>query len=74
MHTRLSRCNEAQLKLADAFGKKETREYEPEVEDEAIAKKVHDAAYDKCYEVAKRDLLKKNVVQAVKSKKKKPFH
>ena len=50
---------EAQLKLAEAFGKKETREYEPEVEDEAIAKKVHDAAYDKCYEVAKRGSSKK---------------
>ena len=29
----------AQVKLAEAFGKKETREYETEVEDEAISKK-----------------------------------
>ena len=44
---------EAQVKLAEAFGKKETREYEPETEDENLAKKVHDMAYDKVYAVAK---------------------
>jgi len=44
---------EAQLKLAEAFGKKETREYEPEREDEALKAKIHDMAYDKVYAVAK---------------------
>ncbi|NJX16162.1 polyribonucleotide nucleotidyltransferase [Tamlana crocina] len=44
---------EAQIRLAEAFGKKETREYEPEVEDEDLAKKIHDLAYDKVYAVAK---------------------
>jgi polyribonucleotide nucleotidyltransferase len=43
----------AQIKLAEAFGKKEVREYEPEREDEDLAKKVHDLAYDKVYAVAK---------------------
>ena len=43
----------AQEKLAKAFGKKEVREYEPEREDEVLAKKVHDMAYDKVYAVAK---------------------
>ncbi|WP_338732857.1 polyribonucleotide nucleotidyltransferase [Mangrovimonas cancribranchiae] len=43
----------AQVKLAEAFGKKETREYEPEVEYETIEKKVYDAAYQKCYDIAK---------------------
>ena len=43
----------AQLKLAEAFGKKEVREYEPEREDEDLAKKVHDLAYDKVYAIAK---------------------
>ncbi|AXT20886.1 polyribonucleotide nucleotidyltransferase [Flavobacteriaceae bacterium AU392] len=43
----------AQLKLAEAFGKKEVREYEPEREDEDLAKKIHDMAYDKVYAVAK---------------------
>ncbi|WP_336067215.1 polyribonucleotide nucleotidyltransferase [Mesoflavibacter sp. CH_XMU1404-2] len=44
---------EAQVKLAEAFGKKETREYEPERADEDLAKKIHDMAYDKVYAVAK---------------------
>ncbi len=43
----------AQLKLAEAFGKKEVREYDPERADEELAQKVHDMAYDKVYAVAK---------------------
>ena len=43
----------AQVALAEAFGKKEVREYEPEREDEDLAKKIHDMAYDKVYAVAK---------------------
>jgi len=43
----------AQIKLAEAFGKKETREYEPEREDEVLEKKIYDLAYDKVYGVAK---------------------
>ncbi|WP_242202291.1 polyribonucleotide nucleotidyltransferase [Aestuariivivens insulae] len=44
---------DAQVKLAEAFGKKETREYDSEQEDEALAQKIHDMAYDKVYAVAK---------------------
>lgn len=43
----------AQVRLAEAFGKKETREYDPEREDEELAKKIHDMAYDKVYAIAK---------------------
>ncbi len=43
----------AQIKLAEAFGKKEVREYEPETEDADLEKKVYQAVYDKVYEVAK---------------------
>jgi len=43
----------AQLKLAEAFGKKEVREYPEERADEDLAKKVHDMAYDKVYAIAK---------------------
>ncbi|NCO63965.1 MAG: polyribonucleotide nucleotidyltransferase [Flavobacteriales bacterium] len=43
----------AQLKLAEAFGKKETRTYEAEREDEALAKKVETLTYDKVYAVAR---------------------
>ena len=44
----------AQVKLAKAVGKKEVREYEGAVEDEELAKKIHDASYDKCYAIAKK--------------------
>jgi polyribonucleotide nucleotidyltransferase len=43
----------AQLRLAEAFGRKEVREYVTEREDEELAKKIHDLAYDKVYAVAK---------------------
>ena len=44
----------AQVKLAKAVGKKEVREYEGAAEDEELAKKIHDASYDKCYAIAKK--------------------
>jgi len=43
----------AQLKLAEAFGKKEVREYDPERADEDLEKKVYDLTYDKVYAIAK---------------------
>ena len=43
----------AQVALAEAFGKKETRVYEPEVEDEDLAAKIKDMVYDKTYAIAK---------------------
>ena len=43
----------AQVKLAEAFGKKEVREYEGEREDEALEKKIYDLTYDKVYAIAK---------------------
>lgn len=43
----------AQIRLAEAVGKKEVREYEPEREDEDLAKKIHDMVYDKTYAIAK---------------------
>ncbi|MCB0371557.1 MAG: polyribonucleotide nucleotidyltransferase [Muricauda sp.] len=54
----------AQVKLAEAFGKKETREYEPETEDEDLQKKVYDLAYDKVYAVAKAGSSKKERSEA----------
>ncbi len=48
----------AQVRLAEAVGKKETREYEPEREDEDLAKRIHDAAYQKCYDIAKKGTSK----------------
>jgi polyribonucleotide nucleotidyltransferase len=43
----------AQVRLAEAVGKKEVREYEGEREDEDLEKKIHDMAYDKVYAIAK---------------------
>ena len=43
----------AQVKLAEAFGKKEIRTYEPAKKDEAIAENVKELAYDKIYLIAK---------------------
>ena len=48
----------AQVRLAEAFGKKETREYEGEREDEELATKINDFCYDKCYAVAKKGTSK----------------
>ena len=55
---------EAQVKLAEAFGKKETREYAAEREDEDLAKKVHDMAYDKVYAIAQAGSAKHERSQA----------
>ncbi|MBA3985375.1 MAG: polyribonucleotide nucleotidyltransferase [Flavobacteriales bacterium] len=43
----------AQVRLAEAFGKKPTREYDPAKADENIAAKVREAAYQKIYDIAK---------------------
>jgi len=44
----------AQVQLAEDFGKKEVREYKQEEENEALEKQIHQAAYDKCYAIAKK--------------------
>ncbi len=43
----------AQVRLAEAVGRKEVREYEGEPEDEDLEKKITDLAYDKVYSIAK---------------------
>ncbi len=48
----------AQIALAEAFGKKETRTYEEEDKDDALEKTIHDKTYDSYYEVAKQGLSK----------------
>ena len=65
---------EAQHRLADAFGRKEVREYEEAPDNEALVKKVHDMAYDKVYAVAKagstkqeRTLAFANIKEEVKA-------
>ena len=48
----------AQLRLAEAFGKKEVREYETAEGNEELEKRIHDMAYDKCYAIAKKGTSK----------------
>lgn len=43
----------AQMRLAEAVGKKEVREYELAAEDESLESRIRDLAYDKVYNVAK---------------------
>ncbi len=49
----------AQVRLAEAVGKKEVREYEQDAEDEALEQKVHKMAYDKVYAIARNASSKK---------------
>ena len=49
---------EAQVRLAEAFGKKEVREYEVAQGNEALKKRIHEMAYDKCYAIAKQGTSK----------------
>ncbi|MCH2196337.1 polyribonucleotide nucleotidyltransferase [Kordia sp.] len=63
----------AQLRLAEAFGKKETREYEPAVEDEALAEKIHGMVYDKTYAIAKAGSSKHERGQALSDLKEEVF-
>ncbi|WP_228850596.1 polyribonucleotide nucleotidyltransferase [Aegicerativicinus sediminis] len=44
---------EAQIRLAEQVGIKETREYESETENESLEQAVYEAAYQKCYDIAK---------------------
>ena len=48
----------AQLRLAEAFGKKEVREYDTAEGNENLEKRIHDMAYDKCYAIAKKGTSK----------------
>jgi len=48
----------AQLRLAEAFGKKEVREYATAEVNEDLQKRIHDLAYDKCYAIAKKGTSK----------------
>jgi len=54
----------AQLRLAEAFGKKEVREYETAEKNEDLEKRIHDLAYDKCYAIAKKGTSKAERTEA----------
>ncbi|MAN58730.1 MAG: polyribonucleotide nucleotidyltransferase [Flavobacteriaceae bacterium] len=53
-HDHIKKQCEAQLRLAEKVGgKKETREYETEREDESLQKEIHEKVYNRIYDVAK---------------------
>jgi len=49
---------QAQVRLAEKVGKKETREYEPLPSDEDLEKKIIDTVYDKAYAITEKALGK----------------
>lgn len=57
-HEAIKKQCEAQVKLAEAFGKKETREYDAEASNEELEAEIKKAVYDKCYEIAKKGTAK----------------
>ncbi|QTY27726.1 polyribonucleotide nucleotidyltransferase [Flavobacterium sp. CS20] len=63
-HEAIKKQCQVQRKLVEQVGKKPTREYETAKEDENLKQKVHDAAYQACYDVAKKGLSKKERSEA----------
>tara|TARA_B110000444_G_C18851524_1_gene606034 strand:+ start:8058 stop:10187 length:2130 start_codon:yes stop_codon:yes gene_type:complete len=49
---------DAQLRLAEAFGRKEVREYDSVETNEDLEKRIHEMAYEKCYAIAKKGTSK----------------
>ncbi|MEO1010562.1 MAG: polyribonucleotide nucleotidyltransferase [Bacteroidota bacterium] len=64
---------QAQIRLAEAVGKKEVREYDPEDEDEALEQKIHDMVYDKTYAIAKNGSSKNERGEAFSALKEEVF-
>ena len=52
----------AQVALAEAVGKKETREYEAEDSDDALQQQIHDFAFKNVMTLPKRAVLNKTAV------------
>lgn len=57
-HEAIKKQCQAQVRLAEAVGKKEPREYEGDAQDKELETEILDKAYQKCYEIAKHDTQK----------------
>src|SRR5690606_16471156 len=57
-HEHIKKQCEAQERLVEAIGKKPTREYEPERQDEDLKIRIRSFVYDKVYAIAKSALAK----------------
>lgn len=60
---------EAQLRLAEAVGKKEVRTYEVREENEELRKEVHEKAYQACYDIANNQSSKEERSEAFEAVK-----
>ena len=60
---------EAQLRLAEAVGKKEVRTYEVREENEELRKTVHEKAYQACYDIANNQSSKEERSEAFEAVK-----
>ncbi len=63
-HEEIKKQCQAQVRLAEAVGKKQTREYETEAHDEALEKQVFDSAYQACYDIAQQGTDKQERTEA----------
>ncbi len=63
-HEAIKKQVEAQVRLAEAVGKKEVREYDEQENDEAMEKKIYDMAYDKVYAIAEKGSSKQERSEA----------
>lgn len=59
-HEAVKQQCDLQRRLVESVGKKETRSYEVAEENEDVYNKIYDACYQKCYDVAKQGLGKKD--------------
>lgn len=55
---------QAQNRLAEAFGKKEPRDYEGNPQDNELEQKIFDEAYQKCYDIAQKGTQKQERTEA----------
>lgn len=63
-HEHIKKQCEAQIRLAEAVGKKQTREYAAKEHDEELRMKIRELAYDKAYAVSQSGVSKKERSEA----------
>ncbi len=63
-HEAIKKQCQAQRRLAEAVGKKATREYEVEENDEALEQQITEAAYAKCQDIARQGTSKAERTEA----------
>ena len=62
-HTAIKEQIKAQIKLVSALGKKETRDYKKELNDEVLKEQIEKISYKECYAIAKKGVSKKERIK-----------